>query len=340
MVAALLKTALGPGGIELQDIRIDAPGPGDVKIQVGFAGICGTDLHIQDGEWPVTPPVIVGHEVSGTVLAVGDGVDPGWMRQRVVSEVWYSTDGVCELCLGGHRNLCPNRRSIGSHANGAFAEELIVPARNLHPLPDSLSLEEGALIEPLACVVGALGYPSAVSAGDRVLVTGPGAIGLLGAQVAAASGGLPTVVGTTKDEARLDIARRLGFEVLFVEEADDIARDSFDVVLECSGTPSGANLCLELVKCRGRYIQLGIFGAPATTNLSLLCTKELTMTSGYGASTWAMRRAIQLAGRTQVALRPLITRIAPIIEWEGAFRESRAGRGVKFLLSPVTRSER
>ena len=138
------------------------------------AGVCGTDLHIEADEFPCAPPVTMGHEVCGVVARLGDGVDSSWAGARVVSETYFSTCGRCAWCRDGRINLCPERRSIGSFVDGAFAPRLIVPARNLHRIPDWLDEHAAVLAEPLACVCHCLLDPPVVSAGDRVLVTGPG----------------------------------------------------------------------------------------------------------------------------------------------------------------------
>ena len=145
----------------------------------------------------------MGHEVSGIVAEVGQGVTDEWLGARVVSETYFSTCGVCEWCRDGRTNLCPERRSIGSFVDGAFAATVVVPARNLHRVPDGVDEHAAALCEPLACVCHCLCDPPAVTAGDDVLVTGPGPVGLLAAQVARALGGRVLVTGLARDEVRL-----------------------------------------------------------------------------------------------------------------------------------------
>ncbi|HRL12825.1 MAG TPA: alcohol dehydrogenase catalytic domain-containing protein, partial [Aggregatilineales bacterium] len=180
---AVMKVARGVGHVELRDIPEPEPQPGQVKIAVRAAGICGTDLHIYKDEFRSFPPVVLGHEVAGEVVAVGDGVASVVPGQRVTTETYFSTCGVCAYCRTGHNNLCLNRRSIGSAVNGGFTNYVIVPAKNVHSLPESVDFRAGALTEPLACVVhGVLTTPT-VSPGDVAVIAGPGAIGLLTLQV-------------------------------------------------------------------------------------------------------------------------------------------------------------
>src|SRR5215204_1342294 len=176
---AVMKTARGEGNVALRELSQPRPGPGQVLLAVRAAGICGTDLHIYHDEFPTQPPVVLGHELAGEVMATGDGVTGVAPGDRVTTETYFHLCGSCRFCRGGQPNLCPERRSIGSGVNGGFAPYVVVPERNLHHLPEGLTFQEAALTEPLACVVhGALELPK-VTAGDVAVVAGPGAIGLL-----------------------------------------------------------------------------------------------------------------------------------------------------------------
>jgi L-iditol 2-dehydrogenase len=195
-VIGLTKLAAGEGHVELAVRPERAPGPGEVVLDVAAVGVCGTDLHIWLGEYPCAPPMTMGHEICGTVAALGDGVDAGWLGARVTVETFFSTCGECRYCRAGRLSVCEQRRSIGTHVDGGFAPRLVLPARNLHRVPDALPDSGAALSEPLACVCNSLLDPSAIQPGEDVLVIGPGAIGLIAAQVARACGGRVTVRGT------------------------------------------------------------------------------------------------------------------------------------------------
>ena len=162
----VMKVAPGVGHIEVRQINEPQPGPGQVKIKVHAAGLCGTDLHIYLDEFKSHPPVVLGHEVCGEVVACGDGVIDIAEGERVTTETYFSTCMACQYCRSGHTNLCMHRRSIGSAVNGGFTQYLVVPACNLHRLPSDISYREGALTEPLACVVhGVLMIAPTVRAG-------------------------------------------------------------------------------------------------------------------------------------------------------------------------------
>ena len=255
----LTKIAPGPENVGLTEREVPAVIPGHVVLDVQAAGICGTDIHIVDDEFRSWPPVTMGHEVCGIVAQAGEGVAADWLGARVVSETYFSTCGACEQCRAGRRNLCPERRSIGSARDGAFAAQVLVPAHGLHRVPDWLSSEAAALTEPLACVCQCLLDPPVVSAADEVLVVGPGPVGLLAAQVARAAGGAVHVRGIPRDGARLERARELGLETSVDGEPLD---HDFDVVVECSGNAGGMSTCLEHARRGGRYVQVGLAGKP------------------------------------------------------------------------------
>ena len=276
--------------------------PGHVVLEVVGAGICGTDLHIWDDEFPTEPPVTMGHEVSAVVRELGDGVD-GWSPgDRVVSETYFSTCGRCEWCLSGRPNLCLERRSIGSREDGAFAPLLLVPAHNLHRIPDRLDGHSAALAEPLACVCNCLLDPQVVREGDRVLVVGPGPVGLLAAQVARAAGGDVHVRGAERDEARLARARELGFETSTSSPTTTVVHGEFDVAIECSGSAPGISFALESAARGGRLVQVGIAGKPVEIPFDLVCYRELSVTSGNASTPRSWRRALELIEREAVEL--------------------------------------
>ena len=324
-------TKTGPGTVELTERPEPVVRPGHVVLEVVGAGICGTDLHIWDDEFPSEPPVTMGHEVSGVVREVGEGVN-GWKAgDRVVSETYFSTCGECEWCRGGRLNLCAQRRSIGSREDGAFAPLLLVPARGLHRVPDWLEGHAASLAEPLACVCHCLLDPQVVAEGERVLVVGPGPVGLLAAQVAAACGGDVHVRGAEHDVARLAKARELELETSTVGED---APEDFDVVVDCSGAAAGIAFALESAARGGRYVQVGLAGKPVAIPFDLVCYRELTVTSGNASTPRSWRRALQLITEHRVVLKPLVTEIVPLSEWERAFAATREGAGIKYVLDP------
>jgi L-iditol 2-dehydrogenase len=336
-VDGLTKIAEGSENVGLMARDEPLVGAGQVVLAVESAGICGTDLHIVDDEFRSWPPVTMGHEVCGVVVETGDGVDGSWLGARVVSETYFSTCGRCLYCRGGRVNLCPERRSIGSAHDGAFAARVLVPAAGLHRVPAWLPSEAAVLAEPLACVCNCLFDPPRVSAGDAVLVVGPGPVGLLAAQAARAAGGRVHVRGTERDAVRLALARELGFDTSVAGEPSNTVlqgNGGFDVVVECSGSEHGMRFCLEHARRGGSYVQVGLAGKDVSIPLDEVCYRELTITSGNASTPPSWRRALELIESRAVSLEPLVSEVVPLAEWERAFAATRAGAGVKFVLDP------
>jgi L-iditol 2-dehydrogenase len=339
---AVVKTAPGDGNVSLEDISEPAPPPGHVLISVQAAGICGTDIHIYHDEFRSVPPVVLGHEVSGTIVEVGEGVTSVPVGARVTTETYFSTCGACRFCREGRVNLCPQRRSIGSAVNGGFTSLLVVPAANVHELPASLGFREGSLVEPLACVIhGVLDGPR-IQPADLAVVAGPGAIGLLTLQVLKAAGVWVMMLGTSADAHRLELAKTLGAAATFTVDREDgqaAIREmsdglGADLVFECSGAGQAAQNLLEMVRRGGQYAQIGLFGKPVAWNLDQICYKELTVTGSNASVPSAWIRALDLLDTGMVRLDPLISGVYPLEDWEEAFRTVENRTALKTILSP------
>jgi L-iditol 2-dehydrogenase len=259
-------------------------------------------------------------------------VDPSWAGRRVVGETFFSTCGVCRYCRIGQRNLCYQRKSIGTHVNGAFAPRLRLPAVNLHAVPDGLSDDVAVLAEPLACVVNALATPAPlIGPGDRVLVTGPGAIGLLAFVVAKASGAAVTVRGTARDIARLAWAGRHGATISVAGE-QVLDPDSFDVAVECSGNRHGVADGLVALAKAGRFIQIGVLGTAIEAAWDTICFKELVVSSGFASTPESWDLALAMMPGLTVG--GLVSGHAPLGDWRDAFNASLRQEGIKYLITP------
>ncbi len=341
---AVMKVARGMGNVELRDIPEPTPQDNEVVIKIQAAGICGTDIHIYKDEFPTKPPVVLGHEISGEIVELGKGVNQFSIGTRVTSETYYHTCGTCMYCRRGENNLCLNRLSIGSGVNGGFTQYVVVPATNIHRLPENLDFHSGALTEPLACVVhGVLNTPT-VSAGDVAVIAGPGAIGLLTLQVVKASGATVVMLGTNADKNRLDLAKTLGADYIVNVQEDDptelinnITQEGLgaDVVYECSGAGAAAQQLLTLVRRKGRFVQIGLFGGAISWDLNQVCYKELIVTGSNASVPSAWDKALKLLEMGIVKTEPLITHTFDITDWQMAFDVFNAKSGVKTILKPV-----
>jgi L-iditol 2-dehydrogenase len=331
---ALVKRSDADVELELVDVSERPLAPAEVRVAVAACGVCGTDLHILEGGYRSHPPVVLGHEVSGTVVETGTA-DADWLGARVALSTFFSTCGACRYCRSGRPNLCADRRSIGSGADGGFAERIVIPVANLHRLPDGIGLAAGALAEPLACVCQSLMDPVRITEGDRVLVTGPGPVGLLAAQVARHLGGIVTVAGTERDAVRLASASALGFDVALSEHVP--LDPAWDTVVECSGAGAAMALCLEVLRPGGTYVQMGQTDRAVSVRLALLSFKELQLSGGFASTPKSWARAMVLLADDAIDLESLVTEIAPIEDWRRIFDATARADGLKFLLSPGTR---
>ena len=326
------KLAAGPGNVAFTERPDAVAGPGQVVVELLAAGVCGTDLHIEAGEYTGAPPMTMGHELCGTVAELGAGTDEALLGARVTSETFFSTCGLCRHCRSGRPSVCPERRSIGTHVDGAFAPRVLLPAINLHRVPAHLSDHAAAICEPLACVCNSLCDPAAIDVGDEVLVVGPGAIGLLAAQVARHAGGSVHVRGAPSDGQRLALARKLGFETSTADVP--YAGRAPDVTIECSGAEAGIAAALECTRRGGTIVQMGLRGAQVTVPYDEICFKELRVRAGFASNPIAWRRAMPLLERQAIELAPLISGVVELADFQQAFARSRAADGVKFVLVP------
>jgi L-iditol 2-dehydrogenase len=341
---ALVKFAPGNGNMEIRDVPEPVPGPGQVTIAVEKTGICGSDLHIfhSDIAIPIRPPVVTGHEFAGTICEVSRDVT-GWkVGDRVVSETAFSFCGVCPACRAGFYNLCPERKTLGYWYNGAFAPLVAVPAARLHRLPESITLDEAALTEPLACIAHAIIELTTIAPADLVLVSGPGAVGLGALQIAKSHGARVLVSGTRADAERLKAAMALGADRVVAVEDEPLQEvvaelskgAGVDVVLECSGSRAAVDAGLQALRRRGQFTQIGLFGAPITVNFELICYREILVTGSLGSRYSSWEKALALMASGAVRTRPLISDIMPLRSWEHAFEKFEKKQGLKLLLDP------
>jgi len=342
---ALVKTQKGEGFLEIRDVPEPKPGPGDVLIEVQACGICGTDVHVWHDEFPYWPPVILGHEFSGRIVAVGPETGLFKTGERVVGEPHTRACGHCYLCRTGNIQICPLKRSPGWGIDGAFAKYLKMPERLLHRIPDSMSYELAAVVEPTANAVHDVVERARVDAGDFVVVLGPGPIGLLAALSARASGARHVViVGTPADEAlRLKKARELGFgTVINVAQQDPVKTVQeltgglgADLVIECSGAAPAIASTVELIRKKGRICVIGLTGKnsipfPWDKAAFKVCDVLFNLSTSY--TSWD--RTIHLIASGQLPAGEIINRRAPLLEWRSAFEDIEAKQALKVLLIP------
>jgi L-iditol 2-dehydrogenase len=341
---ALVKYAAGEGNLEVMDVEEPSCGDNQVKIEIAFCGVCGTDLHILHDTFRNYPPVILGHECSGTVVEVGrhvKGVAPG--ERVTVLGATAVTCGNCEHCRSGYFIFCKQRRGIGHGVNGAFTRYLVARPDQLFRIPDGFSLEEAALSEPFAAAVQAVAEITRVQRGESVLVSGPGPIGLLCLKLLAAEGARTIVAGTGGDGERLEAARRFGAAAIVNVGNHDLAEAvreftggaGVDAALECAGHPASVRGCLDSLRPMGRYTQVGICGREIQFPIDQVFYKQLTVRGSitYTARTWQRMMTIYAQGR--VRLNDMVSLTLPISDWRTAFDLCADRKALKVLMYPI-----
>ena len=295
----------GPGDLTVVDRPEPTAGPGQVVVRVASVGVCGSDTHYYDhgriGRFVVEQPLVLGHEASGVVVEVGAGVTDLRPGQRVSLEPGVP-DLVCEQCRAGRYNLCPDMRFFATPpVDGAFAELVAVTAAFAHPVPDSMSDDAAALLEPLSVGIWAC-RKGRVTAGSRVLITGAGPIGLVSVQTALAFGATSVVVSDV-NPARLQLALDLGAtEVVDARSASvlDLARPP-QVLLECSGFPPAIGEGIRALDRAGRAVLVGMGGDEVPLPLSVVQERELELTGTFRyANTWPTAIDLVTAGRVDL----------------------------------------
>lgn len=340
---ALVKTQKGAGFLELREVPEPRAGSGEVLIEVKACGVCGTDIHVCHDRFPYWPPVILGHEFSGEVVEAGPDTHLIRAGDRVVGEPHTQACGHCYLCRTGNVQICSMKRSPGWGIDGAFTKYLKMPERLLHRIPDSMSYESAAVVEPTANAVHDVIERGGVTAGDFVVVLGPGPIGLLAALAARAGGARQVLVAgvPADEEIRLAKARALGFEaVLNAGNLAEIVRDltgglGADLVVECSGAAPAIASTVDLVRKRGRICVIGLTGKdaipfPWDKAAFKVCDIVFNLSTSY--TSWD--RTINLVAGGHIPAGEIITHRMPLREWRCAFDEIESQRALKVLLIP------
>ncbi len=341
---ALVKTKIEPGNFEYMDMPMPEPGPGQVRIKVVRAGICQTDnVYVNDGGFALRPPVILGHEVSGTVDKLGEGVT-GWeIGQRVITQTTYHVCGTCRYCKVGEYNHCPERKGIGSAADGGFAEYCVNWAGSLMALPDEITFDQGAVVEPLACGVHSMTERYTVSVNDVVVVLGPGPIGLFTAQAAKSQGAFVIMAGLTRDVPRLELAKNvLGIDRIVNLDEEDLIEvtkgytDGYgaDVVVEAAGSRPAVDLAMNVVRRRGVFIPMGVFNNTLDIDFHNIKKKELTVFGSHAQIPTSWEKALKLIARGVINVDPIISHVMPMSQYKEAFELVDNKQGLKILLDP------
>jgi len=312
-------------------LRFDAsypdpkPADGEALVRVHFAGICATDLHIIEGYMGFSG--VLGHEMVGTVTAGS----PRWIGKRVVAQI-NCPCGKCDMCSSGLATHCRKRTVMGiAGRDGCFADFVAIPEANLHEVPTSVSDEEAVFVEPLAAAYQVLAQ-CPLDSKMTVSVVGPGRLGLLVAQVLAATGCKLTAVGRSRNS--LDRCDKLGIQAL---HAGDVSlRNDRDVVVDCTGSPDGLRLAMSLVRPRGTIVLKSTYAAgnAVALNLAPLVINEVKL---VGSRCGPFPQALHALARKAIEVRSLISKSQPLEQGVAAFELCRRPGLLKVLLQVAAR---
>lgn len=313
-----------PNSLDVLDRPVPVPGPHQVLVAVHAVGICGSDVHYYEhgriGEYAVEQPMIIGHEASGVIVGLGEGVVDRSVGQRVALEPGVPCRR-CGQCLAGRYNLCPHVVFFATPpVDGAISQLVAIDSEFAHVTPEGLSHEQAAMAEPVSVGVWAA-QKARVGPGDRVLVTGGGPIGLLAAQVARAFGGVDVTV-TDLNEYRLTLARQLG---LVGHRANAPLTQEYDVLLECSGVQPALTDGMSAIARAGRVVLVGMGSDTVSINVPMLQGREITLTGTFRyANTYPL--ALRLIATGAVRVDEIITHRFGIEETEQALTIARRDR--------------
>lgn len=338
---AIVKTSQEAGAFEVKEVPVPKPGRGEILVQVKAASLCYTDVAILNNKYkgrrPVPIPIIMGHEGTGVVASLGEGVDNVSAGDRVGLEVVYGC-GYCINCLNGNGNMCPNWRHIGITYDGIFADYVVVPARAAHKLPDNVSFIDAACLEPISLTVRTMEQVKPI-VGDTVAIFGPGAIGLFHLQAFKAAGaGQVIMIGIDQDVKRFEKAKELGADHIVNADREDVAKRvreltdglGADIVVETASSPAVFPLAIEVAAARGRVSFFGLY-PEATVSPLTIARSGLKIFGDAGSLPRYFVRAVRWLKYEKVRARPLATRLFRLDEAKEALEASRMGEVAKVI---------
>lgn len=346
---ALVKMVPGAGNWQV----IEKPEPtindDQVKIQVEYIGVCGSDIHTYEGHYNVNAQnLTIGHEFAGIAVEVGKNVKHVKVGDKVTSETTFEVCETCRYCQAKEYNLCSHRKGLGTQQDGACANYIVARGASVHVLPINLSCKEAAITEAAACAHHGV-EKAKIFKNDIVLVLGPGPIGLLVAQVVKAKGGKVVMTGLTKDMKRLKTAKaKFGVDYIVDVQTQDVKEivnsltDNYgaDVCIDCTGAVPSMQLGMDLLRKRGQYVQVGLFAKDeVTVDFSKIIQKELVVSGSRSQNTHDWEPTLQMMADGDIRADLMITHELYINEWEKAYDLIKSGEAIKVVLKPMPLDE-
>lgn len=341
---ALVKYASGAEHVELRDVPEPVPVPGELKVRVFAASVCGSDLHAIDDLRETVLPVTLGHEYVGQVVETC-GDTPGFrVGDWVLTIPACYNCGTCDACRAGLVTLCRTHRSLGFHTDGVMADYVTVPAAFSYHVPASAVTNRQkiayALAEPLACIVRAVYEKISVVPGETVVVSGPGIMGQFAVQAFKARGAYVILSGLPQDADKLSLARQLGADetVTSLEELKTavFARSpqGADITCEATGVIPSLENCMQVIRPLGTHLQIGMYGGKVPCRLDDLFNREVTYVPSNSSSTSSWHVMLELLAQGSLTMEPFVSMVRPLPKWREAFDAARAKTVYKAVLIP------
>ena len=339
-IPAVVNYSSDKGSVELREIKLPEIGEHDVLLQVENVGVCGSDLHQWTSEhsWKVNYPVVLGHEFGGLITKIGDKVKKWKVGDRVVSETAAVIDNESPLTKAGLYNLDPTRKGFGYGVDGAMTKYVRTPARCLHHIPENLSFEEACLTEPCCVAYNAVVVNSKIKPGDKVLVIGPGTIGILCAIIAKICGADVAVLGLESDRSRLAKLKNYNINSI-VKNVSSWAKEKdglgVDLVIDAAGVSHTLKIAMDNVRPNGQITKVGWGPQPLDFSLDIIVQKNIRLQGSFSHNWPIWEKVIQLLSEGTLNVKPIIGGVWTIEEWEKAFSEMHSGKIIKSILKPI-----
>lgn len=341
---ALVKYGLQPGDVEVRELPEPQLSANRVLVKPVAVGVCGSDVHMwhNNQSWAVKDDLVLGHEVAGRIVAIGDEVT-GWaIGDRVVMETAAEICGRCTMCRTGRYHLCPWRQGYGALRDGSMSELVEADPRVLHRIPEGVSFEQASMTEPYCVAYNAVVERGSITPGDLVVVQGVGPIGALAIQVARLQGaGTIVALGTERDGIRLERVRDLGADyALDVTKEDPVALIASlgdglgaDMVVDATGVSVALRQGMELVRPLGSIVKVGWGPQPLGFGLDPLVAKAVTLYGCFSHTWLTWERVLGLFASGRLDPSSVIGGNYPLDQWEQAFADMDSGRNIKSVLS-------
>ena len=349
---AIVKYEHGAGNVELRDVPLPQVGDNDVLVEIKAAGLCASDLDFVEGRQAgaLRPPVILGHEFSGVVSKVGKNVSDWKVGDRVVSDNTGSICGKCYACTTGNYLACPERLGLGYGMDGGFAEyclihgnTLAVFPNSLMSIPDGISFEEAAILDPACNAYRAVVQEAGVKPGEYVAIFGVGALGQFAVQCARAAGASKIIViGLSADSKRFELATKNGATHVVTADIDDPVKAVFELtggegaanVIDCAGANIVLKQAIELVRMGGKIVKVGYDTRPVDFSLDRIIERAVSIVGHFGYDWECFKNVMDLTLMDKFSLSSVITHKMTIDDFEKALAMLKNKEAVKIILYP------